>query len=179
MFSVKYNHLIYSCRAKLEGSFTYPHLYQHARLGLWDTTAAWATVSKSLVFSSFLVCSRHDIEKLERGTLRGKLYSFIGSNCLQIRGGREHLWSVFYVRDPVFSAQPAPHAAFHGGTLRTPACMDLWAEWRPCSATRDITPCHISASVCQISGQWKEICFTLFLFPATAGAASLNPSHPT
>lgn len=72
--------------------------------------AAWATVSKSLFFSSFLVCSRHDIEKLERGTLRGKLYSFIGPNCLKIRGGREHLWSMFCVRDPRFSTQPAPQA---------------------------------------------------------------------
>lgn len=66
-------------------------------------------------------------------------------------------------------SQHCRHAAFHGGTLRAPACMNLWAEWRPCSATRDIMPCHISASVCQISGQWKEICFTLFLFPAMAG----------
>lgn len=37
---------------------------------------------------SFLVCSCHDIEKLERGMLRGKLYS-LGLSCLNLAQRRE------------------------------------------------------------------------------------------
>lgn len=135
------------------------------------------------MFFSFLVCSRNDIEKLERGMLTGKLYSLEGSDCLNItweEGGREHLWGMFWA--PCSGSLIATHGQSHRytactvvGRCGTPACLNGQAEWRLCSPRQDAMPCRVSAmchfgglskrelSVCQLSiREWKGVWFTVF-----------------